>query len=251
LSESVLLRHDQDGVCTLTLNRPASLNALNLDLFETLDAELARLETQGDVIGCIILRGAGRAFCAGADIKASFAGAPASPFNYKPGIIDRLANLPTPVIAAVHGICYGGGLELALAADLIVADGSARFADTHGKWGYVAAWGLTQRLPRRIGMSQAKRMMFTSRIVDGEEALSLGLADVLAGEAGLDQELVALTAAILANSRHTNRETKRMLQATEELPLRDGLAYETYKAPGPAPDTHARLAAFAEKRSQT
>jgi enoyl-CoA hydratase len=248
MSEAVLLRNDAGGVCTLTLNRPANLNALNLELFEALDAEFARLEAEGDAVGCVVLRGSGRAFCAGADIKASAAGAaPVAPFNYKPGIIDRLSRLPVPVVAAVHGVCYGGALELVLAADIIVADRSARFADPHGKWGYVAAWGLTQRLPRRIGMSQAKRMMFTARVVAADEALGLGLVDVVADEGALDSEVSALSSAIVANSRHTNRETKCILQATEGLPLRDGLAYETYKAPGPAPDTPARLAAFAEK----
>jgi enoyl-CoA hydratase/carnithine racemase len=247
MTEPLLLRQDVEGLCTLTLNRPASLNALSTELFEILDAELGRLESQGDAIGCVVIRGAGRAFCAGADLKASQSGMPPAPFNYKPRILERLANLPLPVIAAIHGICYGGGLELALAADIIVADKSARFADSHGKWGYVAAWGLTQRLPRRIGLPQAKRMMFTSRDVSGEEALSLGLIEILAEEGQLGAALGPLTAAILANSRHTNRETKRMLCATEDLALRDGLAHETYRAPGPAPDTKERIAAFVKK----
>jgi enoyl-CoA hydratase len=248
MSEGVLLRQDENSVCTLTLNRPENLNALNFDIFEALNAELARLETQADEIGCVVLRGAGRCFSAGADIKASASGtAPITPFNYKPGIIDRLANLPIPVIAAVHGVCYGGALELVLAADIIIADRSTRFCDPHGKWGYVAAWGLTQRLPRRIGMSQAKRMMFTARVIGAEEAHALGLADVLADEGDLDAQIDQLAAAIMANSRHTNRETKRILQATDGLRLSDGLAYETYNAPGPAPDTPTRLAAFAEK----
>jgi enoyl-CoA hydratase len=248
MSEAVLMRHDEDGVCTLTLNRPDNLNALNFDIFEALNAECARLESEGDAVGCVVLRGAGKCFSAGADIKASALGtAPVTAFNYKPGIIDRISRLPVPVIAAVHGVCYGGAVELVLAADIIIADRSARFCDPHGKWGYVAAWGLTQRLPRRIGMSQAKRMMFTARVVGAEEAHALGLADVLAEEGALDAEVAALAAAILANSRHTNRETKRILQATEGLPLKDGLAYETYHAPGPAPDTKARLHAFAAK----
>ena len=249
MSEPLLLRRDENGVCMLTLNRPSVLNALNLELFEALEAELARLETQGDVIGCVMLRAAGRAFCAGADVKASAAGAPTGAFNYRQGVIDRLSNLPIPVIAAVHGICYGGGLELALAADIIVADASAQFSDPHGKWGYVAVWGLTQRLPRRIGYAQAKRMMFTARIVEAQEALSLGLVDVLAA-ASLDEDVNALASAILANSWHTNRETKRILRATEGMTLSEGLAYETYKTPGWAPDTKERLAAFSEKSSR-
>src|SRR3546814_18880468 len=78
------------------------------------------------------------------------------PHDFKPGIIDRLACLPQPLIVAVQGACYTGGLELALTADFIVADATARFADTHGKWGLVATWGVFQRLPRRIGTGPAK-----------------------------------------------------------------------------------------------
>ena len=78
-------------------------------------------------------------------------------------MIDRLGRLPQPVIAAVHGVCFTGGLELALACDFILADATARFADTHGKWGLVGAWGMSQRLPRRIGVPAAKRMMMTGR----------------------------------------------------------------------------------------
>lgn len=80
------------------------------------------------------------------------------------------------MIAAVHGVCYTGGLELALACDFILADTSARFADTHGKWGLVGQWGMSQRLPRRIGVAAARRMMMTARAVEAGEARDLGLA---------------------------------------------------------------------------
>lgn len=156
-------RCDSDGLCTLTLSRPEKLNALDTQTFLELDAHLAQLEHQTDSIGCIVLQGEGRAFCAGADLTALGVDADGSPVDpaFKPGVIDRLAALPQPVIAAVHGVCFAGGLELALACDFIVADASARFADTHGKWGLVAAWGLYQRLPRRIGTPRAQDLMMT------------------------------------------------------------------------------------------
>lgn len=150
-------RIDSDGVCTLIFNRPDKLNALDTPFFEEMDAHLARLENETDTIGCVVLRGAGRGFCAGADINGIGKSSVAPTF--KPGVIERLERLPQPVIAAVHGVCYTGGLELALACDFIVADASARFADTHGKWGLVAAWGMIQRLPRRVGSQVAKRLM--------------------------------------------------------------------------------------------
>lgn len=168
MSESVI-RHDADGVCTLTLNRPDKLNALDTAAFEALDAHLTALENDSGKVGCVVLRGVGKAFCAGADLNA-LGGATDKPTNYKPRVIERLARLRLPVVAAVHGVCFTGGLELALACDFIVADATARFADTHGKWGLVAAWGMSQRLPRRVGLSAAKRMMLTSREISAAEA---------------------------------------------------------------------------------
>ncbi len=246
---SSVLRQDEDGLCTLTLNRSDKLNALDTPTFEALESHLATLEGQLDQIGCVVLRGAGRGFCAGADL-AALGSASAPPPTYKPQVIERLSCLPLPVIAAVHGVCFTGGLELALACDLIVADGTARFADTHGKWGLVGAWGMTQRLPRRIGMPAAKRMMFTSREFNASEAHQLGLVDMLCPAGGLDDLLRVLVADILANSRFTNRATKRLLLETDGLSLAQGLAHEQYRYPGWAPDHAERVAAFTRSRAK-
>lgn len=249
MSEERLLRHDADGLCTLTLNRPGKLNALDTEAFDELDAQLASLENQTDSVGCIVLRANGRAFCAGADLGAMGLrgdGTPVDP-RYKPGVIDRLSNLPQPVIAAVHGACVTGGLELALACDFIVADPTARFADTHGKWGLVSAWGMMQRLPRRIGLPAARRMMMTGRQLGLEEALAIGLVDLSAEHDALDEAVSALAREILANSWHTNFTVKRTLRGTEGMSLSAALAYENYHNPGNAPDHAERVARFARK----
>jgi enoyl-CoA hydratase len=162
-------------------------------------------------------------------------------------VIDRLAALPQPTIAAVHGVCFTGALELALACDFVVAEAGARFADTHGKWGLVGAWGMIQRLPRRIGLPAAKRMMLTARTVEAPEAKELGLVDVLAGAGQLDAALDEFTGAILANSAHTNRHTKRILRETDAMPLAQALALEQYTYPGYASDYEERVAAFGKK----
>src|SRR6185295_17326476 len=94
--------------------------------------------------------------------------------------------------AAVHGHCYTGALELALGADLIVAAESARFADTHGKWGMAPTWGMSQRLPRRIGEARAKGMMLTGRVVSGQEAVAIGLAHACFPDQAFEAELLAL-----------------------------------------------------------
>lgn len=238
-----VLRYDQGGICTLTLSRPDKLNALNTETFVELDGHLAELERATDTIGCVVLRGAGsKAFCAGADLKQM--GAKPVPPAFKPGVIERLGTLPQPVVAAVHGVCYTGGLELALACDFIIADATVRFADTHGKWGLVSQWGMTQRLPRRIGVSAAKRLMMTGREVKADESLSLGLIDLLAEAGGLDRLIAEFTGRIVANSWHTNFAVKRLMRETEHLSLAAGLAYEHVHHPGFAPDHGTRIAAF-------
>ena len=238
-------REDKDGVCTLTLDRPDKLNALDTAAFEALDAHLAALETD-ETVSCVVLRGAGRGFCAGADL-ADIEASAARPPKYKPQVIERLARLPPPVIAAVHGVCFTGGLELALACDFILADATARFADTHGKWGLVGSWGMSQRLPRRIGVPAAKRMMMTARVVEAPEALALGLVDALAPGGGLDALVESFTAEIAANSRFTNVETKRLLADTDGLSLAEGLAHEHFRHPGRAPDWKGRLERFSKR----
>ena len=243
--EPRIIRTDEGGLCTLILNRPDKLNALDTLAFEALAAHCAALEQQGDSIGCVVLRGSGRGFCAGADLS-KIGAVPIDP-RYKPGVIDRLGKLPQPVIAAVHGACYTGGLELALAADFIIADATARFADTHGKWGFVGEWGMSQRLPRRIGVPAAKMMMLTAQTLDADTARAMGLVDILVAEGGLGPRVAELAAAILANSWHTNFATKRLMRETEGMSLAEGLAHENYRNPGFAPDCQERIAQFTKK----
>jgi enoyl-CoA hydratase/carnithine racemase len=239
-----ITRHDVGGVCTLTLNRPDKLNALDTAAFQAFEAHLADLERDEGTIGCVVLRGAGKGFCAGADLNALSDGSEKPPATYKPRIIERLALLKQPVIAAVHGVCFTGALELALACDFIIAEVGARFADTHGKWGLVGAWGMSQRLPRRIGSAAAKRMMMTARVVEAPEAKDMGLVDLIASAGKLDEVLEDFTKQILANSWFTNFATKRLLIETDGMSLAQGLAHEHYQYPGNAPDYLQRIAAF-------
>ena len=246
---ALVLRQDAAGVCTLTLNRPDKLNALNTALFMELEAQLAQLETEADTTGCVLLRGAGRAFCVGADLAALAQGVTVPTPMYKTRVIERLATLPQPVVAAVHGHCFTGGLELALAADFILAASDATFADTHGKWGLVAGWGMTQRLPRRIGTAQAKRMAMTGRVLTAADAQRLGLVDDVAadGDAAFQAMVADWAAAITGNSWHTNRHTKRLMRETEGMALAAGLAHEFFHHPGAAPDFAERVGRFQRK----
>ncbi|MDB5711947.1 MAG: enoyl-CoA hydratase/isomerase family protein [Sphingomonas bacterium] len=236
----LILRADAAGVATLTLNRPEKRNALNVDMFVALDAELAALEAQTESIGVVVLRAAGPVFSAGADLGKQQRG-PSRNFQAK--TIERLAGLPQPVIAAVHGPCFTGGLELVLAADIILAAEAARFADTHAKWGLVPGWGMSQRLPRRVGTFKAREMMFTARSIDGRTAERIGLANCCVADDAFEAELAALVADITALSWHSHRGNKRLLVETADMALAQGLAHESYRGPGVAPDFAERVGA--------
>jgi len=244
----LVLRQDVDGAATLTFNRPDKLNALNVELFAALEAEVTRLEQQTDTVGLVILRGAGRCFSAGHDLADISTGERLPAPHFQSKIIERLANLPQPVITAVHGHCYTGALELALGGDIIVAAESARFADTHAKWALTPVWGMSQRLPRRVGTYKAREMMFTCRTYSGREAAEIGLANICVPDIEFDVQIASLSEQILANSWFSHRANKRLLVETDGLPLDAGLAHEVYYGEGRGPDMHERIAGFSSKR---
>ncbi len=156
--------------------------------------------------------------------------------------IEGLASRPMPVVAAVQGHCLTGGLELALAADIIIAAESAKFGDTHGKWDLVPVWGLSQRLPRRIGRAKALEMSFSARFYSGREAETMGLANFCVPDAELDAAVAKFTADVLANSWRSSRAIKKLIDDTDGLPLKTGLAHEVHRSEGRGPETAERLA---------
>src|SRR4029079_8064519 len=119
---------------------------------------------------------------------------------YQSKVIERLANLPQPVISAAHAHCYTGPLELALPGDIVSAAEGAKFADTHAKWALTPVWGLSQRLPRRVGTYKARDMMFTCRTVAGREAEAIGLANICVADDAFEARIESLAREILANS---------------------------------------------------
>lgn len=247
MSEPLVLRSDADGVATLTLNRPDKLNALSPALFVELREHIDALRGQEDEVGCVVLRGSGRSFCAGNDLGAIATGEQAPSPHYQGETIELLEGLAQPSIAAVRGHCYTGGLELALGCDLMIVSETAKLADTHGKWGLTPTWGLSQRLPRRVGMLRAKEMMFTGRVVGGPEAAEIGLALECVPDDGLEARVDELTAAMVENSWHTLRADKMLLHGGVGQDLADGLAFERRHSPGHGPDAAERIAAFGKK----
>ena len=246
---NLVLREDRDGLATLRLNRPDKLNALTVAVFEELDAHLADIERQTDSVGVVVLRGAGKGFCAGNDLAGIAAGDKPRRPNYQSTVVERLANLPQPVIMAVHGPCFTGGLELALAGDLILAAQSARFADTHAKWSLTPVWGMSQRLPRRVGLPKAREMMLTCRTYTGEDAHAMGLANWCVPDDSFDAAVDTLATDMLALSWHSHRANKALLRDTDGLPLKAGLAHEVYRTAGVGADMKDRIAAFAARKA--
>ncbi len=182
----------EGAVAIVTLARAAKLNALTTVMLEQLEAAAARLERE-DAVRVVLLTGEGeKAFCAGADI-ADWGALDPLAFGRRwvwegHRIFDRIARLRQPVIAALNGIAFGGGLELAAAADLRVAEEHARMALPETRIGIVPGWSGTQRLVRRAGPSAVKRLIFTGEPVDAAEALRLGLVDfVCAKGQGLER----------------------------------------------------------------
>jgi enoyl-CoA hydratase len=237
-----VIREDRNGAATLYINRPEKLNALNIDLFSLLESHVDSIARQTETVGLVIVRGAGRCFSAGNDLSDIAAGRGLPRPNFQGQIIEKLANLPQPVISAVHGHCYTGGLELALAGDIIFASENAKFADTHGKWSMAPVWGMSQRLPRRVGTYKAREMMFTSKTYSGAEAAAMGLANMCVPDEAFDAELDALAATILANSWFSHRANKKLLVETDGLTLGEGLAHEVYRGQGRGPDMEERIA---------
>lgn len=228
----LVLRDDAGGIATLTLNRPDKRNAINRDLFRQFRGHIRDIESAGNAIGLVVIAGAGGHFCAGHDLKSPPHADALGWLRQEMLIVERLTKLRQPVIAKVRGTCYTGGLELALAADFIVCDASARFADTHGKWGLVPGWGMSQRLPRRVGQAKALEMMLTSQPYSGAEAAAMGLANFCVEEETLDAKVAELAALILANSRHSNAENKRLIYETDGFALHTGLSHELMRNAG-------------------
>jgi enoyl-CoA hydratase/carnithine racemase len=243
----LVLRRDDGGIAILTLNRAEALNAVSPPVFVELRAHLDSIAKAVDTVGCVILRGAGRSFCAGNDLKAIMAGERAPEPHYQADTLQAIEDLPQPVIAAVQGHCYTGGLELALACDLLIAAESARFADTHGRWGMTPTWGMSQRLPRRIGPLLAKELMLSGRTVEGREAAAIGLANRCVPDAELESSTLELAKQIVANSWHTLRADKKLVNQGQDFGLEQGLAYERRESPGAGPDVAQRVAAFGKK----
>jgi enoyl-CoA hydratase len=232
------------------MNRPQALNALSDELMGGVVAALAELD-EDEQVRAIVLGGDERAFAAGADIQELAASTPVSLFqNRRIDRWDTIRNLRTPLVAAVSGYCLGGGCELAMACDLIVASETARFGQPEINLGILPGAGGTQRLTRAVGKAVAMDMILTGRMLSAREALQFGLvARVVAREAWL-AEAKRVARAIAEKAPVGVRLAKEAVDKAFEAPLAVGLEYErrAFYLARASEDAAEGLRAFVEKR---
>ncbi len=247
---ATILSETRGRVGWITLNRPEALNALNSTLVrELIDAALAFDESPE--IGCIVITGSERAFAAGADIKEMAEQGYADMLTGGPfpgwGGFERMR---TPVIAAVAGFALGGGCELAMMCDFILAADTAKFGQPEITLGVLPGFGGSQRLPRAIGKAKAAEMILTGRMMRAEEAERSGLVARVVPAAELLADAESTATAIAEKSLPALYAAKDALQAAQEMPLSEGLRFErlAFAAAFATDDQKEGMRAFSEKR---
>ena len=228
MANTVLLER-QDNIAIVTIDRPEALNALNSTVIAELEQVVTALESDRDV-RCMILTGEGRSFVAGADIGAQY------PLDLDGGrrwgqrgsaLFRRIEKLEFPTIAAVNGFALGGGCELALSCDIILASEKAKFGQPEVGLGITPGFGGTQRLPRLVGSANAMELILTARNINAQRALEIGLVSrVYPAEEMLDRAL-ELADAIAANAQVAVRQSKAAVRRGLQADMATGVAYES------------------------
>lgn len=243
----------QSGVLTLTLNRPEQMNALNSALVRGL-AEGTRRAAQDTDVRVVVVRGAGQAFCAGADLLEASGLILSGGSGFRDWLLswrvafDSFEECSKPVIAAVDGMALAGGLELALACDLIVASERSKFGDVHARFGLVPGGGGSQRLVDAVGTRMARWLMYSGIQIDSTEAHRIGLVQQVYPDADFDGAVASMARLLagrsLASTEFMKRMSRTALVTTEGLDRELDGAAEVVAGP----DALEGLAAFAEKR---
>tara|TARA_R110001606_G_scaffold139185_7_gene277648 strand:+ start:4554 stop:5330 length:777 start_codon:yes stop_codon:yes gene_type:complete len=242
-----------DNITTITLNRPEVMNAINHEMHHELQAAFDDFAKDDEQLICVVTGSGRKAFCAGSDLKAAVTeGHKGYPVNGYAGLIERF-DLDKPIIAAVNGFALGGGFEVALACDIIIASDNAGFGLPEPLVGAVALGGGLHRLARQIGLKQAMGMVLTSRRVSAAEALRLGFVNAVVPEAELKSEVARWCDDILRASPMSIRASKQTIhRGLEETGVAAAMArqsdYPAFAAWQNSEDAREGPLAFAEKR---
>jgi enoyl-CoA hydratase len=235
LSDVLLVDQTEPGLAVLTLNRPGQLNALNGELVAALLAALDQIAAQGPDVRVIVLKGAGRAFCAGADLKWLNSGVLADHAAHGQFQDDlnlvcrRLESGDQIVIGAAHGYALAGGLELLLACDMIVTARDAQLGDEHIRRNLIPGGGSSQRLPRKVGLARGLYALLSGHRLTGDEAERWGLACASVDADELDKASLELAAGIASRDAAALATMKLIVRRGMELPLTDALWLELYQ----------------------
>lgn len=253
MERQIIIENREEGIVTLSLNRPDAANALSAQLLYELKQALYEIK-YNPAVRVVIITGVGeKAFCAGADLKER-AGMDVNSVRKAVNLIRLVVNnieaLPQPVIAAVNGVALGGGTELALACDIRIASDNARFGLTETSLGIIPGAGGTQRLPRLIGKGRAKELIYTARRIDAKEAEAIGLVEYIVPYNNLMDKAFELAKQIAKNAPIAVKQAKLAIDKGFEADLITGLAIEqsAYEITIPTKDRLEGLQAFKEKR---
>lgn len=252
--QNIVLERAEDGVVTLTMNRPAKLNALNADTVADLDAAFQEIESDAGA-RAIIITGAGeKAFVAGADINELAASEPVRAVDLAlrgQRLFRRLELMGKPSIAAINGFALGGGLELAMACTLRIASQNARMGQPEVKLGIIAGYGGTQRLPALVGRGRALELLLTGDMIDADEAYRIGLVNHVVPEADLMPFARKLLARMLANAPIALGLTMQAVDVGLNSGLEEGLRFEAtaFGVAASTEDKREGTQAFLEKRA--
>ncbi|WP_156289776.1 enoyl-CoA hydratase [Oceanobacillus salinisoli] len=240
-------------IAIITLNRPEAANAMSKGLLDSLNEKISEIKENPDIY-CAIITGAGeKAFCAGADLKERKGMSEKQVIEtvqYIGETVTAVEKLRMPVIAAINGGAFGGGLELALACDLRVIAKNAKLGLTETSLAIIPGAGGTQRLPRLIGVGQAKRLIYTAKAITATEALSLGLVEQVEEKDDVLCEALSLAEVIASNGPIALQQAKTAINKGIQTDITTGLAIEhlAYRETIPTIDRKEGLQAFSEKR---
>ena len=251
--QTLLLEEREPGIQLLTINRPQALNALSPVVIDELSAAFAGLETDGTVRALLVTGAGEKSFVAGADIAAMSAMTPVEARQFALKALRLMRGFeaaPFPIIALVNGYALGGGCELAMACDWIVASENAQFGQPEVNLGICPGFGGTQRLPRIVGKGMALEMCLTGRPIKAPQALSIGLVNEVVPAAALVERGIALARMIVAKAPLAVAQTKHLIQHGADFDLENALRMEAdgFGFLSGTADKREGMAAFLEKR---
>ncbi len=230
MSDSIILVDKTEGIATITLNRPNSMNALSTELIAAFNDTFADLKDDPS-IGAAILTGSGKAFCAGLDLKelsegGNLLGNSGANAKVDANIANPMKAFGRPIIGAINGAAITGGFELALACDILIASTEARFADTHARIGVIPGSELSQKLSRTIGIYRAKEVSLTGNFIGAQQAESWGLVNRVVNPSELLPTCRQLALDILSCPGEMVREYKQLIDNGFQLAFKDGVELE-------------------------